>query len=381
MKLNNEKISKFPYFGYLGGYFITKFFNTFEKFSFFLERLESMMLKEEINKFNINKPIYITGLARSGTTILLEMLEKHPDLATHQYKHFIMPYLPSAIENIFATFIKIKKSFERIHQDGIIVSSNSPEAIEEIFWQKFFDDTHDEKITNVFNKEISNPKFEIFYRNHIKKLMISQNCSRYLAKNNYNITRLEYLIKIFPNSRFLLTIRNPVDQIASLIKQSKLFLKLESNIPFLKEWLKIIGHQEFGHNQVCINIGNYNIINKIRSNWNDNKSYVKGWAYYWTSIYNFVAKLLDNNYKLRNATLIVKYDELCENSEKVINKILKHSELSIEHFNGVIKQYVKRLHNPTYYKLNFSKQDINDINTITKTTATRFNLDIKTSYE
>ena len=55
------------------------------------------------------------------------------------------------------------------------------------------------------------------------KLVASQTgASRYAAKNNYNLTRMEYLLKVNPGAKFLLYIRNPVNHIASLMKQHRL---------------------------------------------------------------------------------------------------------------------------------------------------------------
>ena len=371
MKSKNKDSIKFPIVGY-AGYGITKFFTSFKALSFFLERVETMFLKNGIKKLKIDRPVYITGLARAGTTIILEMLEKHPDLASHKYKNVLMPYLPDWFSQMADRFNIYKKPFERLHKDGIIVTRESPEAVEEIFWQIFFDNLHNEKVSNIITKKDSNPKFENFYCNHIKKLLINQNCSRYLAKNNYHISRLDYLLNIFPDSKFLLIIRNPVEHIASLIKQTKLFIRLEQENPLLPDWLKIVGHNEFGRNQKCINLGNTELINKIHKLWRNRRTYVKGWAYYWSSIYDFIANQLETMEKLKKATLIVKYDELCETPGIIIDKILEHTELPTKNFESVKTYYMKNLHKPTYYTPNFSKQELSDISKITELTASKF---------
>ena len=366
--------TEFPYLGYAGGYIITKFFDSFKKLSFLLDRLETLLLFKDINKLSIDRPIYIIGLARAGTTIILEMLNKHPDLVSHQYKHFLMPYIPHWVSQVLKNTSFFTQSFERLHKDGIIITRESPEAVEEIFWKNFFDTVHNESTSNIIDGYISYPKFEKFYKNHIRKLILSQIDARYLAKNNYNITRLEYLLRLFPTSKFLLIIRNPVDHIASLIKQTRLFIKMEQEIPILKEWMRIVGHHEFGHHQVCINVGNTELVRNIRKLWSNNKSYVQGWAYYWASIYKFVADLLDRNRKLKNSTLIVRYDDLCETPAKIIDKILEHTELPAKKFEKVRKYYIKYLHKPSYYTPKFSNQELASISELTKDTAVRFGI-------
>jgi len=364
-----------PISGYLG-YTISKFFHLCTPITFLHERFETITLFNDIRKLKINKPIYITGLARAGTTIILEMLSKHPDLATHQYKNLLIPYFPNWLYKLSDKVRLYSKPTERIHKDGIMVTRDSPEAVEEIFWRKYFKHTSTEKSSHIINGNIINPKFERFYPNHIRKLLIAQKRSRYLAKNNYNITRLEYLLRIFPSTKFLLIIRNPVNHIASLIKQTKLFMKMENQIPLLQDWLKILGHQEFGHHSICINVNNTESIHKIRKLWSNKKTYVKGWAYYWVSIYDFIADSLEANEKLRRATFIVYYNDLCENPADVIDRILEHTELPLAKFLKVREYYINHLHKPTYYSPDFSEQELSDIYEITRDTASRFGLKI-----
>jgi len=359
---------------FYAGYFITKFFDTFKHISFLLDRIETRTLMKKVNKLSIEKPIYIFGLARAGTTIVLEMLSKHPDLASHRYIHLFVPYLPHWISRILKKTKFFTEPVERFHKDGMMVTRDSPEAVEEIFWQNFFDNVHNENVSNIIDGNASNPKFEKFYRNNIRKLIISQKASRYLTKDNYNILRLEYLQKLFPDSKFLLIIRNPIEQIASLIKQTNHFIKLERERPLLEDWLKIIGHYEFGNHQVCVNIDNTKTIQEIRKLWKNEKTYVRGWAYYWAYIYDSIANHLEKNQKLKKATLIVRYDDLCEAPAKTIDNILNYTELSIEKFEKVKKYYIKHLHKPTYYSPNFSAQELAYISEITKATAARYEL-------
>ena len=370
---SKNKSFQLPILGYLG-YIITKFFHLCTPFTFIHERFETLTLCNEIRKLKINKPIYITGLARAGTTIVLEMLSKHPDLATHQYKNLLIPYIPNWMYKISNKVKLYSKPTERIHKDGIIITSDSPEAVEEIFWRKYFKHINTENSSHLINGNTINPKFERFYINHIRKLLIAQNRPRYLAKNNYSITRLEYLLRLFPSAKFLLIVRNPINHIASLIKQTKLFMKMEKDIPLLQDWLKILGHLEFGHRRICINVNNNELIHKIRKLWSNKKTYVKGWAYYWVSIYDFIAENLEVNENLRNATFIVNYDKLCEKPADIIDGILEHTELPLDKFLKVREYYIRHLHKPTYYSPDFSEQELSDIYEITKDTASRFGL-------
>jgi hypothetical protein len=47
-----------------------------------LGNLESWLLSTRLEGVKIDRPVYVAGLARSGSTILLEFLASHPDVVT-----------------------------------------------------------------------------------------------------------------------------------------------------------------------------------------------------------------------------------------------------------------------------------------------------------
>jgi hypothetical protein len=51
-----------------------------------LGELESGAHRVELDAITIDRPIYVAGLARSGSTILLELLAGRPGVATHRYR-------------------------------------------------------------------------------------------------------------------------------------------------------------------------------------------------------------------------------------------------------------------------------------------------------
>jgi hypothetical protein len=132
------------------------------------------------------------------------------------------------------------------------------------------------------------------------------------------------------------------------------------------------GHSEFGFNQMCINTGNSQAVQKIRKLWNNERTMVKGWAYYWSYLYDYIMNLLETRKDIQEASLIIRHEDLCENPAEIIDKILEHTELPLENYEKIKKYYVKHLHKPTYYTPNFTKQELEDISDITKATSSRF---------
>ena len=80
----------------------------------------------------------------SGTTILLELLAGRPGVATHRYRDFPPVFTPLFWNRAFAHIYRADAPpAERAHKDRILVTPDSPEAMEEVLWMRFFPDAHD----------------------------------------------------------------------------------------------------------------------------------------------------------------------------------------------------------------------------------------------
>ncbi|MFX1605034.1 MAG: sulfotransferase [Promethearchaeota archaeon] len=356
-------------------YYIAKLVLTIPALADTLHTLEYSRRRRKLESLKIDRPIYVTGLARAGTTITLEMLSHHPDVATHKYLHMVLPYAPRWIQKIADRTPLMLSPIERLHKDGIMVNRNSPEAVEEIFWQRFFAGTLDETESNVLKCDTSNPEFETLYTEHIRKLIQYQSRTRYAAKNNYNVSRMEYLLKLFPDVKFLVIVRNPFDHIASLSKQDLILSEIERQDSRLLDWTKIIGHREFGTAKICINLDDRKLVQEIRDDWGNKGTYVMGWAKYWASVYSYVNDTLRHNQKLAKASLVVRYETLCETPDEMIDRIFEHAELDVSKFKRK-QHYVDSLRPPSYYSVQYTDDERETIRRITGPVAKLYDYDL-----
>jgi len=339
------------------------------KFWITLGDLESKFLKDEIAETGIKQPIYICGLPRSGTTLLLEILSRHSGVVSHKYSDFPFVYTPHWW-NWLLTRMRTREDrpTERAHRDGMSVTSESPEAIEEMLWMAFFRDIHDPQKNHVLDKNTKNSPFETFYRNHLKKLLFSRKGNRYLAKDNYNTSRMEYILKLFPDSKFVIPVRHPVDHIASLIKVHKLFTKGCEQNPKAVDHLRRIGHFEFGPDLRLINVREdetEQIINLFAQ-----KQSVRAWARYWSMIYGYIADTLKAKQELKNAATVIRYEDFCESPGEGLKALQDHCRLSGNHANT--SELLGEIKPPAHYKTNFSKADLSIIEKETQETAKQF---------
>jgi len=141
-------------------YYVARFFHNHSKFNLKLNKWESKRLRKKIEDLPVDRPIYVTGLARAGSTVTVEMIGKHPDVAYHKYLHSVNPFIPHWIQQIANVVPIFRKPVERLHKDGLIVNRDSPEAVEEPMWMKYFDSVHNDTVSNIFDEDTSNPEFE-----------------------------------------------------------------------------------------------------------------------------------------------------------------------------------------------------------------------------
>ena len=342
-----------PWMDRLGG-FIERHTNWWIK----LGSLETKLV-EGILSDVVERPIYVTGLARSGTTILLETLARHPDVATHRYRDFPMVFTPY-LWNRWLDLVprQAEAPAERSHGDGIAVTSESPEAFEEPLWMAFFPHQHELSSSAVLDRQTDCPQFERFYRDHIRKLLAVRGRRRYVAKGNYNLTRIAYLAKLFPHARFVIPVRDPVWHIASLMKQHRLFLDGQRDNPPGQRHLRRVGHFEFGEDRRPINVGDGQATAAIMELWRAGEE-VRGWARYWSHMHRYIADRLEQDPRLRASVLIVRYEDLCADPRTTLQELLLHCALSPS--PELLSEAAERFHPPSYYRPKFSPAELSII--------------------
>lgn len=341
-----------------------------------LSKIETSYYQEALEPIEIEQPIFICGLARAGTTILLELLSTHPDVATHQYRDFPMLYTPIWWNWFLDRMPKQPQApVERAHKDGILVTPESPEALEEVLWMKFLPHAHNPEVSSVLDTEAENQPFEHFYKEHIRKILLVRRGHRYVSKGNYNFARIQYLLRLFPDARFLILVRDPKTHIASLMKQHHLLCREASRNERILIHMRRGGHFEFGLDRRPINPNNISLTHEILNLWLQGEE-VKGWARYWAGLYEWMLETINRNEHLSRASLIVHYKELCDYPQETLTQVSQHCRLVFEkpHFD----ELVVRLRYPSYYRVNFSDDELAIIQEETQAVCQRLGIRAKT---
>jgi len=318
-----------------------------------LARLESAAVRELTDTIPIDRPLYVTSLPRSGTTIVVEMLEQHPELTAHRYSDYPNVWTPYWRNYLLQrTRRERPQPVERAHRDRIEVSNDSPEAVEEVLWMHFFACRHDPAVNQVLDGSRRNPDFDAFYRDHIRKLLAVRGARRYLAKGNYNLARIRYLLALFPDARFLVPVRDPLPHIGSLMKQHALFTRSSTADPRIPLQLALSGHHEFGPGRRVVNYGDADAVRAVQAAWADGRE-AEGWALYWAATYRHLLAQIEADPAVARAVLLFRYEDLCTRSEAVIDRILAHGELDADPFAPIRARYADKLSPPDYYRAEF----------------------------
>lgn len=330
-----------------------------------LANFETRVLSDELAGIRVDRPLYVCGLARSGTTIVLETLARHSQTVSHCYGDYPFVYTPFWWNWLLARMPQAKApAQERIHRDGILVTAESPEALEEVLWMAFFNHLHDPWTDNRLTGETKNAAFERFYTEHIRKLLKVRGGSRYLSKGNYNLTRIPYLLTVFPDARFVVPVRDPVWHIASLAKQHRLFCAAERETPSLLEHMRRVGHFEFGLDWRPVNPGGEPAMTRILGLWQSG-DYLRAWAAYWALLHGYIDELA----RACPSVLTIRYEDLCAEPHGAVGRLLDHCGLSAE---PEVSTFAATLRMPSYYRPQFSQDELRVIAEETAEVAARF---------
>ncbi|NEQ72176.1 MAG: hypothetical protein F6K23_03250 [Okeania sp. SIO2C9] len=273
-----------------------------------LADMEDSMFSKELSSFSTERSIFITALPRAGTTLLLECFASTPEFATHCYRDMPFVLIPCLWDRFSKSFQKTVESQERAHGDGMQVTPDSPEALEEVVWKTFWKrHYHKDRIIPWDNER--DEEFEEFFSSHMRKIILLRKQqgaegSRYVSKNNLNIARTMMLNQLFPDSIIIIPFRDPLNHTASLLKQHRNFLRIHQEDSFASDYMRAIGHYDFGQNLRPVDFDAW--FDQRQSKDTDSLAF---WLEYWVASYKHLLAQESNFLNFLN------YDAFCEHPE------------------------------------------------------------------
>jgi hypothetical protein len=157
-------------------------------------------------------------------------------------------------------------------------------------------------------------EFAEFFSRHMRKVVLVRGgegprATRYVSKNNVNVARVAMLRRLFPDSAIIVPFREPFQHAASLLEQHRRFLRIHEEDPFACEYMRAIGHYDFGENLRPVDFQNWLDGRESR----DAQS-LAFWLEYWVAAYRHVMAKRDD-------LLLVSYEAICAAPETGLHRL------------------------------------------------------------
>lgn len=221
----------------------------------FSYRLDQRLTKPNRAQTAAGQHVFIAGLARAGTTVLMRRFHASGKFRSLTYRDMPFVLAPNLWRMVGGSSGGAAQAAERAHGDNILVNIDSPESLDEVFWRAF---SADDYITNDSLRPHF-PSHELCqeYVSYIGAILSRSGTDRYLSKNNNNVLRIKAIRETFPAALILIPFRDPLAHAGSLLKQHLRFMNVQQQDRFVLSYMNWLGHHEFGrgHRPFCFDDG------------------------------------------------------------------------------------------------------------------------------
>lgn len=256
--------------------------------------------------------VYVCGLARSGTTLLLHLLDQIDDFRSLNYRDMPFPLAPNLWRRASGLASKKAVASPRIHGDGMLVDVDSPEGFEEVFWRNFTrysirdgilsaDSPSKDALTAFadYRAIVANP------RGHPR----DGPRRRYLSKNNNNLLRLDWL-RQESDATTVLVFRQPAAAAQSMHATHTRFAAEQARNGFMRRYMAWLCHYEFGldHKRFVFAVARMDPRLDPRQ-----PDY---WLDYWCAVHEYILTMQGR------ALYMLDYDALCSTPAATLDSLL-----------------------------------------------------------
>jgi len=267
--------------------------------------LEKQSLAADLPDSVAGQHVFVVGLARSGTTVLMRSIYETGQFCSLTYRDMPFILAPNTWARLSQPGERHMSRTERAHADGVLVDFDSPEALEEVFWRVFAGEHY------IYPDQLKamrvSANLQARFRTYVSMILHRYQANRYLSKNNNNVLRLSAIASTFPQAVILVPFRQPEQQANSLFKQHQLFLEMHEQDKFSESYMQWLAHHEFGQDHRPFEWG----LKLAEGLATDTLDY---WLAQWVGVYGYIAEQLQQP---DNRLVMVSYERLCADTQSL----------------------------------------------------------------
>jgi hypothetical protein len=262
------------------------------------------------------------GLARSGTTIVLEVLEKTGAFHSPTYRDMPFILCPNVWERL-SSFSRIPAGLAyRAHGDGMSIGFDSPESFEEVFWRTASTTLPGPVVDYPAPDDEALDDFAAYRALSVLSAHNSDSATpiRYLSKNNNNLLRLAAL-SAQQEARSVVIFRDPVSTAWSLYRQHLRFCEIQNHSPFVRAYMRWLGHHEFGLGHKPLALGVQHLLNLTPQE----PDY---WLAYWLGVYEDLWQKYSYLPKEQQARILwMSHESMCDHPAAELSKLFQFVDI------------------------------------------------------
>jgi hypothetical protein len=126
------------------------------------------------------------------------------------------------------------------------------------------------------------------------------------------------------------------------------------------------GHFEFGRGRVPMNLGDDDRARMVAEAWARGED-ARGFAMQWDAVYGHLRRVLESDARVRAASLVVRFESLCDTPADLLKAVADHCELPDA--ASLIDRHAPGIRHPRYYEYDLSAADRAAIRAETAATA------------
>lgn len=257
-----------------------------------------------------NNFVIITGLARAGTTSLLNKIVPLGPFASLNYANMPFVLAPRTWARVYRP--KESNLQERSHGDGVMVGLDSNEALEEVFFKAIMQDSFIDEHC-VQEHELTTEQYQQYldYQRVVRK----SNDDVYIAKNNNFLLRYRSVRAQNPHFTAIILFREPLHHAASLLEKHLQYIEMQHDDSFVLEYMNWLAHHEFGQGHKAFCFDETHDWAQKAEHWP--ADHINHWLALWIAVYSYAVEIDDVN------THFISYGEFCSEPTEVVNRILR----------------------------------------------------------